>query len=121
MKIVIKRVYEEPDDADGVRVLVDRIWPRGVSKDKVRLDHWLKPLAPSTELRQWFAHDPAKWEAFKKRYYEELEQSEAAREAMDQLLDLAKRHRVTLLFGARDHEHNNARALKMYLDEATRR
>lgn len=117
MKLALKRVYEKPKDTDGIRVLVDRIWPRGVSKEDARLDHWLKTLAPSTPLRQWFAHDPQKWKEFQTRYYKELEESDDAREALEQLRELTRKHRVTLLFGAKDQEHNNAVALKKYLDK----
>lgn len=115
--IVIKRVYEEPAKADGVRILVDRIWPRGVTKADARLDHWLKELAPSKELREWFGHDPAKWATFKKKYYAEIAQSKTILEAVQQIADLAKKQRVTLLFAAKDCEHNNALALKEYLEK----
>jgi uncharacterized protein YeaO (DUF488 family) len=108
----VKRVYDPPANADGARVLVDRIWPRGLSKAKARVDVWLKEIAPSTELRKWFGHDPAKWDDFERRYFEELD---GRSEAVSQLLDLAKKQRVTLLFAATDTEHNNAVALKKYV------
>ncbi len=116
MDIVLKRVYEKPSNADGVRILVDRIWPRGVSKEEAKLDHWLKQVAPSKELRQWFGHDPARWDEFRKRYYAEIKQSKKAALAVGQILEWAKAQRVTLLFGAKDHVHNNAYALKDYLE-----
>jgi uncharacterized protein YeaO (DUF488 family) len=114
MNIKIKRVYEQPDKNDGRRILVDRIWPRGISKDKVRLSDWRKDLAPSNELREWFGHDPERWEEFKEHYRTELE--EAGK--MGDLRDIAKRARgenVTLLFGAKDTTHNNARALEAFV------
>lgn len=113
MSIAVKRIYERPAKSDGYRVLVDRVWPRGMKKDAAVLDAWSKELAPSTALRQWFGHDPARWEGFRHRYASELD---AAAEHWRPLLTQAARHRVTLLFGARDEEHNNAVALKQYLD-----
>lgn len=120
MDIVIKRVYEEPCAADGVRILVDRIWPRGLSKEKAHLDDWLKQLAPSTELREWFAHDPARWAAFKEQYHAQITQSKTILAAVQQVRDLAKDQRVTLLYAAKDCEHNNALALKLYLDKTAK-
>src|SRR5919107_2769765 len=116
MNIKIKRVYEQPDKDDGRRILVDRIWPRGISKDKARLSDWRKDLAPSNDLRQWFGHDPKHWEEFKERYRAELE--EAGK--MGDLRDIAERageQNVTLLFGAKDTKHNNARALETFVGE----
>jgi uncharacterized protein YeaO (DUF488 family) len=111
--IRIKRVYDPPEPEDGARVLVDRLWPRGLRKATAALDVWLKDIAPSAGLRQWFGHDPARWDSFRHRYASELD----ARKAFWQpLLTQAERHRVTLLFGAKDEEHNQAVALKMYLD-----
>jgi uncharacterized protein YeaO (DUF488 family) len=110
--VQIKRVYEPPSGEDGVRVLVDRLWPRGLSKTKAAVDLWLKDLAPSVRLRRWFNHDPSRWSEFKQRYAEELDAKKAATAA---LLGAARRGRVTLLFGARDPEHNNAVALYAYL------
>lgn len=112
MSIQIKRAYDEAEESDGRRVLVDRIWPRGVSKDKARLDDWIKAVSPSAELRQWFGHDPARWDEFKRRYGEELDASEDAREALDDLRQRASEATVTLVFAARDSEHNNAVFLK---------
>jgi uncharacterized protein YeaO (DUF488 family) len=104
--IVIKRIYEPKSLQDGCRVLVDRLWPRGVSKEKAALDLWMKDIGPSTELRQWFGHDPAKWTGFQKKYREELKDKGGM---LDELGKLAKDNgQLTLLYGARDHEHNEA-------------
>lgn len=113
MPIGIKRVYDAPEPHDGFRILIDRIWPRGLTKEAVRVDLWLKDIAPSTPLRQWFGHDPRKWPEFKKRYFTELEDR---RDLVRQILDQAKHGRVTLVFGAKDEKHSNAQALKEYLD-----
>ena len=113
MSIRLKRVYDKPAKADGRRVLVDRIWPRGLKKNEARIDQWLKEIAPSTALRKWFAHDPGKWREFKKRYSAELDDQ---REQVEQLARAAKKRTVTLLFGAKDTEHNNAVALKEYIE-----
>ena len=113
-----KRVYDAPAAGDGTRILVDRIWPRGLAKDKAAVDEWLKDVAPSTALRRWFGHDPAKWQEFRRRYAAEL----AARDdAVAHLRALARRGRVTLVYGARDTAHNNAVALKDYLERAASR
>lgn len=112
IKIQTKRVYEPADEQDGFRVLVDRMWPRGLNKEQIRADLWLKNVAPSTALRQWFAHDPAKWETFKSRYFTELE---GQSDNVQALLEKAEQGTVTLLFAARDIEHNQAVALKEYL------
>jgi uncharacterized protein YeaO (DUF488 family)/alkylated DNA nucleotide flippase Atl1 len=109
--IAIKRVYDPPSRSDGTRVLVDRLWPRGIAKAKARVDHWLKELGPSTALRTWFGHDPARWAEFQRRYHRELANSGAARP----LADLARRGPLTLLFAAKDADHNNAVALRDYL------
>lgn len=114
MQIRTRRAYEKPTDRDGLRVLVDRVWPRGVSKAEAKLDLWLKEIAPSTELRKWFGHDPEKWEEFKERYCEELRSGEQA-EAVDELLGKAKDRRITLVYGASETRYNNAEALKEYL------
>lgn len=115
MDIRLKRAYEDAARSDGPRVLVDRIWPRGVAKEDADIDHWLKGLSPSTELRQWFDHDPAKWSAFCERYREELE-TEDAQEDVDQLKKLLEEHkRITLVFAAKDTEHNNAVALRDFI------
>jgi uncharacterized protein YeaO (DUF488 family) len=107
-----KRVYEPAHPQDGCRVLVDRVWPRGMTKEQVQADLWLKDVAPSTALRKWFGHDRSKWEAFKSRYCLELD---AQSEAVARLLDEAAKGRLTLLFSARDAEYNQAVALREYL------
>jgi uncharacterized protein YeaO (DUF488 family) len=101
----LKRAYEPKSPADGRRILVDRLWPRGLSKARVGIDEWLKELAPSTELRQWFGHEPAKWAEFQRRYKRELR---GHADLIDKLARLAQRRRVTLVFGARDETHNDA-------------
>lgn len=108
MRIVIKskRIYEEPTPGDGVRILVDRLWPRGVSKDRAKLDLWLKEIAPSTELREWFGHDPKKWIEFQKKYEIELTNNE---EPVAELKKIVRQNKaVTLLYAAKDEEHNEA-------------
>jgi uncharacterized protein YeaO (DUF488 family) len=110
--VQIKRAYEPPSGEDGVRILVDRLWPRGLSKPRAAIDLWLKDLAPSVSLRRWFNRDPARWTEFKERYAQELD---AKKTAVAALIGAARRGRVTLLFGARDAEHNNAVALHSYL------
>lgn len=110
--IRIKRAYDPPAPEDGRRVLVDRLWPRGISKEEARLDEWLRELAPSDALRKWFGHDPARWEEFRRRYREELKGHE---KLLNVLRCEGKRGTVTLLFGARDEEHNNAVVLKEVL------
>jgi uncharacterized protein YeaO (DUF488 family) len=112
MTLKLKRAYEPASKTDGVRVLVDRLWPRGVSKKAARIDHWLKEIAPSAELRKWFDHDPAKWAKFRAKYFRELD---ANRETVDQLRELARSGPVTLVFAAKDEEHNDAVALQEYL------
>lgn len=109
MKIKIKRVYAEPSAEDGKRILIDRLWPRGLSKEKARVDLWLKDIAPSTELRKWFDHDPDKWEEFKKRYLRELK---ANSETVQILKDELSKGKVTLVYGAKDEEHNDAVVLQ---------
>lgn len=111
MKIQIKRVYETPDAKDGFRILVDRLWPRGLTKEKAALDLWLKDIAPSTDLRKWFNHDPEKWKEFQKRYRKELKEN---KEAVDTLKEHLKKGTVTLLYAARDEAHNEAEVLKDY-------
>ena len=112
MDIRLKRAYEDPARSDGPRVLVDRIWPRGVAKEDADITHWLKGLAPSTELRKWFGHDPDKWPEFRERYLRELA-TEQAGEDLETLKNLvAEYNRITLVFAAKDTEHNNAVALR---------
>lgn len=112
MDIRCKRAYDAPAANDGYRVLVDRVWPRGVSKDELELDAWRKDLAPSTELRKWFGHDPERWDEFRERYFAELDER---RDAVDELLEQVGDGRLTLVYGAKDTEHNQAVALREYL------
>ena len=105
----LKRVYEPPSPEDGVRVLVDRLWPRGVRKADAAVERWMKDIAPSTELRRWFGHDPERWQEFRRRYKAELRGRSLE---LDELRELARRRPVTLLFGARDEEHNDAVVLR---------
>ena len=118
MPIALKRAYDRVESDDGRRVLVDRVWPRGIAKDELTIDAWLKDLAPSTALRKWFAHDAARWQEFKQRYFAELA---AQPEAVDALVAQARAGRLTLVFAARDRERNNAVALKDYLERRVRR
>ncbi len=110
--IQIKRAYEPVSKDDGQRILVERLWPRGVKKEALRLDQWIKDIAPSTALRQWFQHDPAKWSEFRRRYFRELEKRA---DVWQPVLALARRGRVTLVYSAHDTEHNNAIALEEFL------
>ena len=112
-QVRLKRAYDAPAKSDGRRVLVDRLWPRGVSKDELRLDDWLKEVAPSAGLRKWFGHDPAKWGAFKNHYFRELDEQS---QAVERLLARGREGTVTLVFGAKDAHHNDAVALKEYLE-----
>jgi uncharacterized protein YeaO (DUF488 family) len=112
VSIRIKRAYEEPAKNDGYRVLVDRIWPRGVKKEELKIDRWLKEIAPSSELRKWFGHKTDRWPEFKDRYSKELDDKE---ELIRELAERARRGRLTLVFGAKNEEENNAVALKEYL------
>ena len=113
--IVLKRAYEPAAPSDGQRVLVDRLWPRGVSKEKAAIDLWLKGIAPSTALRQWFGHDPALWGEFQQRYRAELD---ANGEVVGQLRDVIRKGRTTLVYGAKDEAHNDAVVLADYMAEA---
>jgi uncharacterized protein YeaO (DUF488 family) len=110
--VYLKRAYEPSAPGDGQRFLVERLWPRGVRRAELRLDAWLKEVAPSPELRRWFSHDPAKWSGFKRRYFDELRGREAA---LAPLREAARRGAITLVYGARDTEHNAAVALREYL------
>jgi uncharacterized protein YeaO (DUF488 family) len=114
MRIETQRVYEDARGTRGFRVLVDRLWPRGLRKDQVHFDIWLKDIAPSATLRAWFGHDPVKWQEFKRRYFRELAREE---ETIDRLIALAGERTVVLLYGARDTEHNQAIALKEYMEK----
>jgi uncharacterized protein YeaO (DUF488 family) len=110
--IQLKRVYESPSPHDGLRILVDRLWPRGLTKERAAVDLWLKDVAPSTELRKWFGHDPDKWKEFQVRYCKELREN---KEALDSLKQKCGEQTVTLVYGARDEEHNEAIVLKKIL------
>ncbi|MBV2144367.1 DUF488 domain-containing protein [Falsochrobactrum sp. TDYN1] len=105
MKIHLKRIYEEPSSDDGFRVLVDRVWPRGMTKEKAAIDLWAKDVAPSAELRKWFGHDPARWDEFQRKYRKEIEGNLPA---LREITDRAKGKTLTLLYGAKDQEHNQA-------------
>ncbi|SEA54642.1 DUF488 domain-containing protein [Nitrosospira multiformis] len=114
MNLKLKRVYEPSDKNDGTRILVDRLWPRGMTKAKAGVDIWLKELAPSAGLRKWFGHDPDKWTEFKKRYRAELEEND---EQLARLREEIKKGAVTLLYGAKDEEHNDAVVLAEFLHD----
>ena len=111
-RVRLKRAYEDPSVEDGTRVLVDRLWPRGVRKADAAIDHWAKELAPSTELRKWFGHETSRWEEFRKRYAAEIHQH---RYELDRLRDLARQGVVTLVYAAHDQEHNDAVVLREIL------
>ena len=110
LAVALKRVYDEPAASDGTRVLVERLWPRGISKERAHIDLWLKDAAPSSELRTWFHHDPQKFSEFRRRYEAELK-SEGAQEALTTLREIAKQGQLTLVFAAHDAEYSNARVL----------
>jgi uncharacterized protein YeaO (DUF488 family) len=110
----IQRTYDPPQPDGGARFLVDRLWPRGVKKEALRLDGWLKDVAPSDDLRRWFGHDPDKWQEFRRRYFAELDGKPTA---WQPILDAARRGNVTLLYSAKDTAHNNAVALRAYLEK----
>jgi uncharacterized protein YeaO (DUF488 family) len=116
--ITLKRAYEPVSRSDGARLLVERLWPRGVSKAKLRLDAWLKEAGPSTELRKWFGHDPEKWDEFRRRYFRELD---SRPEAWQRIVSAARRGRVTLVYSSHDTHHNNAVALQEYVKAKARR
>jgi uncharacterized protein YeaO (DUF488 family) len=116
MPIALKRAYDKPSPADGARVLVDRLWPRGIKKEAARIDTWLRDLAPSNQLRRWFHARPAQWAKFRVKYLQELNEPKAAR-ALGELYDIARRRKkLTLIFSSRNQEHNNAVVLKELLD-----
>lgn len=115
MTVGLKRVYEPPSQADGTRILVDRLWPRGLSKDKAQIDLWLKEVAPTTELRRWFNHDPEKWPEFQRRYLAELRANDGA---VSELKAARASGRATLVYGAKDEEHNDAVVLAAFLGGA---
>ena len=113
MSIRLKRAYDPPADGDGFRVLVDRVWPRGVSKDAMKLDQWLKEIAPSTALRKWFAHDPDRWDEFRRRYFQELD---GHPQEVGALREKMRAGPVTIIFASKEQQFNNAVALKEYLE-----
>ncbi len=108
----LKRVYEKPEKRDGKRILIDGLWPRGLTKEKAEIDIWMKEVAPSAGLRKWFSHDPKKWTEFKKRYREELKDK---KEFLSRIKSLAKKGTVTILYGSKEERFNNANALKEFL------
>jgi uncharacterized protein YeaO (DUF488 family) len=110
--VTLKRAYEPPQRGDGMRILVDRMWPRGVSKEEAEIDLWLKEIAPSTKLRQWFGHEPSKWDKFREKYFKELD---ANGDVVEELRASMKKGNLTLVYAAKDEEHNNAVALAEYL------
>ncbi len=113
MPIFLKRAYQKPSSEDGKRILVERLWPRGLKKEEAEIDEWLKEVAPSTELRKWYSHDPAKWAEFKKRYWKELE---AKKDVLLKLAKEAKDSKVTFVFGSKEEKLNNANALKEFIE-----
>jgi uncharacterized protein YeaO (DUF488 family) len=115
--IRVKRVYDRPEPTDGARLLVERLWPRGVKKEALQMTDWLKEVTPSDALRRWFGHDPAKWEEFQRRYFAELDSRPGA---WQPIVEAARRGHVTFLYSARDPEHNSAIALKAYVENALR-
>ena len=112
--IKLKRVYDKRSSTDGMRYLVERLWPRGIKKAELHLDDWLKDVAPSTELRKWFSHDTEKWEQFRRKYFAELDRTP---EVCEPILEAARKGTVTLLYSSHDGEHNNAVALKEYIED----
>jgi uncharacterized protein YeaO (DUF488 family) len=116
--IHLKRARDVADESDGLRYLVERLWPRGVKKAEVHLDGWLKDVAPSTALRKWFAHDPSKWTEFQRRYFAELNERPST---WSSILEAARHGAVTLIYSSRDAEHNNALALKLFLEQRLQR
>lgn len=116
MRINIRRIYETPSAEDGVRILVDRLWPRGLTKERAKIDYWVRDAAPSVALRRWFSHDPEKWDTFKERYLTELREQDTV---LRVIRDMAPGTTVTLLFAAKDTKLNNAVVLKEYLEQST--
>src|SRR6478735_9513718 len=116
--IHLKRAYDPASSTDGTRLLIERLWPRGVKKTSLKIKSWIKDVAPSTELRKWFSHDPAKWEKFRSRYFDELK---ANPDAWQPIIDAARHGTVTLIYSSHDTEHNNAVALQAYLKAKLRR
>lgn len=119
MPIAIKRIYQTAEKPDGSRVLIDRVWPRGLSKEKAHIDEWVKEVGPSKDLRQWFQHDPDKFQRFKEKYKKELQENEEQHEALQRLKTLARAHEknITLVFAAKEEAYNHAQVLKEILDQ----
>ncbi|MGE4370043.1 MAG: DUF488 domain-containing protein [Burkholderiaceae bacterium] len=115
MSLQLKRVYDPAEPGDGYRILVDRLWPRGMSKDQAHIDLWLKDVAPTPALRRWFGHDPSKWQAFRRRYFQELAQNT---QTVRLITDRSGRETVTLLYAAKDTQHNHALALQQFIQQA---
>ena len=111
----VKRLYDEKSTQDGMRILVDRVWPHGVKKEDFDYDEWYKELAPSTELRKWFDHDPEKWDDFKKKYFKELKKQD---KLLEEIKGKSDGHNVTLIYGAKDEEHNQAIVIKEYIEKS---
>lgn len=118
MSIVLKRIYDETNPTGGYRVLIDRVWPRGISKEQAQLNDWMKDLTPSPSLRKWFNHDPEKFAEFEEQYKKELYASDSAKEKMKELQDKSQGQRVVLLYGAKDKKHNHAVVLKDWLENS---
>lgn len=114
VKIILKRVYDKPSYRDGYRILVDRIWPRGISKENMKINEWLKDIAPSNELRKWFNHDSEKWSEFKERYFAELKDHT---EQLENIYSIAKQHHITFVYSAKNETFNNAVVLKEYIEK----
>jgi len=115
-KIRIRRVYDAPGPEDGKRILVDRLWPRGLTKEKAKIDFWAKDIAPSNELRKWYGHDPAKWDEFQKRYFADLDRNKTGVEALIEAMDKGP---VSFVYGSTERTINNAEALKLYMERRT--
>ncbi len=116
MAVFVKRAYDPPAPSDGVRILVDRLWPRGVSKARGKIDYWIKEIAPSTELRRWYNHEPDKWPEFKSRYFVELDQNPGR---IEEIIDFVRKGDVTLVYSSKETRYNNAVALKEYIASQT--
>jgi uncharacterized protein YeaO (DUF488 family) len=114
MPILLKRAYEKPEPEDGKRILVERLWPRGLKKENAKVDEWLKEVAPSTELRKWYSHEPRKWERFKEKYWRELEDK---KELLSRLMVESSQGNITFVFGSKEEKLNNAAALKEYIEK----
>jgi len=115
--IKTKRVYEPYEPSDGLRFLIDRLWPRGIKKEELKIESWLKDIAPSNELRKWFSHDPSKWEEFKKRYLQEIKEKPDYR----RLIDIARNNDITLVYSSKENVYNNASALKGFIEDELKR